>query len=129
MSTTGIAVPLVMVPRFTGYVGPGTYATAPLDVSAYSAAHLTLWRGPLVGDTGSGALFECWFETSHDALEWTRVFPPPLSPVITATDTSSVADVPVTRRWLRIVVRLTADTSDVVGITCWASGLLEKRIQ
>lgn len=129
MSESGLAVPLIRIPRFTGFVGPGTYATAPLDASAYSAALVTLWRGPLVGDTGSGALFDCWFEESHDALTWTRIVPPPPAPVITTVDTSNDLGVPLSRRWLRIVVQLTADADDVVGITCWASGILEKRIQ
>lgn len=128
MSSVGIAVPLVMAPRFTGYVGPGTYATAPLDVTTYAAAYFTLWRGPLVGDTGTGALFECWFEASHDALQWTRVFPVPPAAVITATNTATDVSTALTQRWFRMLVRLTADSSNVVGITCWASGLLEKRI-
>ena len=37
MANTGLYVPLVMIPRFTTYIGQGTYTTAPLDVSAYSS--------------------------------------------------------------------------------------------
>ena len=129
MSMVGMAVPLILVPRFTGYVGAGTYATAPLDVTAYARAFVTLWRGPLVGDPGDGALFECWFEGSHDAQQWTRIVPMPPSPVITTVDTSSDEEIPLTRHWMRVVIRLTADSAFAVGITCFAAGLLERRIE
>lgn len=129
MSTVGPAVPFILIPRFTSYVGPGTYTTVPLETSRFAGAEVTVWRGPLVGDTGAGAGFELWVEGSHDANEWSRVAPPLPSPVISTPNTFDQLSVPTTYKWLRAHVDLAADTSDVVAITIWITGILNLRVQ
>lgn len=122
----GESVPLVMIPRFTSYVGGLTdYTTVPLDVSEFTMAWVTFWRGPLVGDTGNGAKFEAWFEVSQDAQTWEKQPPSPF--VINTPDTWDSYSVGFSRRWFRMKVRLTPDTDDIVAITCWAVGSLERR--
>lgn len=125
---SGSLVPLVMIPRFTTYVGAGDYATAPLDVSAYGQAILTFWRGLLIDKTvppgGSGATFTAHIEESHDAYEWT-----PIGSPITADDTSTNEKPVLSKRWFRMRVVLTPRSDDnMAAITCWAVGSLVRRV-
>lgn len=127
----GELVPLVMIPRFTTYTGESEFATAPLEVSRYDKAYVTLWRGPLVGGSGpppplgSLATFRAVFEASHDADTWIEV-----SSAVTSFNTSSDFTVDLDRRWLRVLVSLTARTdTNVAAITCWATGSLRLRVE
>ena len=128
MAHRGAAVPLVLIPRFTSYLGEGTYTSAPLDVSEYSDGRVTLWRGPLVGDSADGASFSWHVEDSHDAVTWQRSSPMPPEDPVSTTDTSSQQHFGVVRRWMRVVVELEADSNGVAAITCWAVGLLDRRL-
>jgi len=119
MAATGLYVPLVMIPRFTTYVGQATYTSAPLDVNDYVAFTLTVWRGPLLG---SGSTLSCVFEVSEDADVWSDSG---ISAITTANTSSSVSTT-LTRRWLRVKVTLTGADS---ALTCWAIGNLERREQ
>ena len=128
MSNTehGELVPLVMVPRYTTYIGASTFATAPMDVSGFDKAVLSFWRGRLAGDAGS--TFSAVFEASHDAVAWTS-----LGSAITTTNTSSIVSRDLIKRWLRLKITLTAvppgsGGSNTVAITCWAVGSLEVRV-
>lgn len=118
----GKAVPLVLVPRYTTYVGESTFTTAPLRVSEYVQAHVTLWRGPLIG-AGRGGSFTAEFQVSHDGNDWENAIA-----AVTTVNRSNAYDVPLSRRWLRLKVTLSVSTGSDVGITLWATGLLEKRI-
>src|SRR5437870_2552997 len=97
---TGELVPLVMVPRYTGLVGPQTFSTVPLDVTEYSDASLVLWRGPLVGTTPS---FTAHFDVSQDAENWSMA----------AADSSPSANAATAigagftgHRWFRVRIEL-----------------------
>jgi hypothetical protein len=121
----GLYVPLVMIPRFTSYVGAGTYTTAPLEVSEYGSFVLTVWRGPLVGNPANGAGLSLVFEQSDDAEIWSAFSG---ISAITTANTNSVATTDLTMRWLRARMTLTEDsTNHVVAMTCWASGNLVRR--
>ena len=111
----GQTVPLVLIPRYTSYVGANTFTTAPLAVSDYAKAHVTFWRGRCPGS------FAAVFETSHDAVAWTNALG---TTTITTVDTSDKWNIPLRRRWFR--VRITLSTT---SITCWATGLLERRLE
>ena len=117
---SGQRVPLVMVPRYTSYVGPNEFTTVPLDVSEYAKAVLTLWRGELVGDDGS--TISAVFETSQDAKEWS-----PAHVAIESAPGSDILDFELEDRWLRFRIVLVTPGHEV-GITCWAAGSLEMRI-
>ena len=45
----GKQTPLVLIPRYTSFVGPTQFYMDPLPVSAYSAFSVTLWVGIYAG--------------------------------------------------------------------------------
>jgi hypothetical protein len=110
----GQAVPVVVIPRYTSYVGANTFTTVPLDVSADVTAFLTFWRGPCP------AGFAAVFELSHDALVWSNA----LGTTIVLDNRSDKLEIPLTRRWFRVRISLST-----WPITCWATGLLERRLE
>jgi hypothetical protein len=50
-------VPLVLLPRFSTLAGAQAFYARAIDVTAYPALDLTLWRGPLLGTTPTFAAF------------------------------------------------------------------------
>lgn len=115
----GLQVPLVLLPRYTTYAGADDFVTVGMDVSRYSKASVSVWRGKLIGASPTIAFS---FEESMDQLNWT-------------TCTNGAADDPgqdteelytptLTKRWFRIKVAL-GGTSPIG--TCWAVGFLEER--
>lgn len=112
----GQAVPMVLIPRYTSFVGAGTFTTVPLPVADYAQAHVTFWRGRCTGGS-----FSAVFEDSHDAVTWSNCLG---TTTITSVDTCGNWDIPLERRWFR--VRIALSTS---AITCWATGLLERRLR
>ena len=118
----GKAVPLVLIPRYTTYVGESSFTTAPLRVTEYAKAHVTLWRGPLTGSTRGGS-FTAEFQVSTDGDTWDNAIT-----AITTVNTADNVEITLDRRWLRVKITLAVTTGSDVGITCWASGLLERRI-
>ena len=65
----GQQTPLILVPRYTSYMGAADYASAGIEVSAYSDASVTIWRGRLLGTTPA---FKFYIEISTDAQVWTE---------------------------------------------------------
>ena len=120
----GEYVPLVMIPRFTSYIGAAEYVTVALDVSAFYKFDIAFWCGPLVGDDGTGASLSATFETSDDNDTWTEV---PEIPAITTPNGHTIGNGLLRPRWLRVKIVLTEDADHVVAITCWAAGQLERR--
>lgn len=121
----GAIVPAILLPRFTSYVGEGTYTTEPLAVETFDDGRLQFWRGPLVGGAVSNP-FRAYIEESHDATDWTPA-DTSLSQPITTANTSSPCGVLFRKRWLRVRVELAADAEGVVGITLWLVGELKLR--
>lgn len=125
----GDLVPVVMIPRFTSYVGEGTYTTVPMDVSGFKSATLEFWRGLLHGTVGQVS-FNAHFEEAAQpsppsASDWVALISP-----ISAPNTSSLLPLTFTRQFFRIRIELATsdDTNNLAAITCWAAGSLEKRI-
>lgn len=120
MSKVGHLVPLVMIPRFTSYFGTSDeFKTVALDVSRYSSARLTLWRGDVL-DSGT---FKLYTETSHDGYTWFT--DPSAGYDTTGPGASKTIDVDFPRRYFRVRVKLTGGSP---GVTCWCEGMLEYRI-
>jgi len=130
----GELVPLVMIPRFTSFLGPTTFSTNPLDVSEYERSHLEFWRGELAGSAGSPvATFTAHFEEANEpdppGGAWTIVPTPGFTtPITTANANSLVTPLNFTKKYFRIRIVLTGTSTGHCGITCWAAGNLEKRI-
>ena len=120
----GELVPVVMLPRFTSYLGEGTYTTVPLDVSDYEGASLEFWRGKL--RSPASGTFNAYFEEASEPTmpndRWTQ-----LASYSTA-DASVLVPLVFTKKFFRIRIELTDATNHGVGITCWAAGSLQKRI-
>ena len=114
----GTLMPVVVLPRYTSLLGGGTFTTVPVDVSEYSAATLTLWRGY----TALGGSFTAYFEDSHDALEWTVLNGSGSDP---GANASVIVRFDLSRRWLRARVVLASTDS----ATCWVVGALEERVE
>ncbi|MCK6478981.1 MAG: hypothetical protein HUU06_00400 [Planctomycetaceae bacterium] len=122
----GALVPIVLLPRFSSFVGAGTYTTEPIPVEGFDKGQLMFWRGPLVGGAPSNP-FRTYFEESHDASAWSEAATTPSQPVTTANTLEGYA-VHFKKRWFRIRVVLAANASGVVGISLWMVGELEQRV-
>lgn len=120
----GEIVPLVMIPRFTSYLGEGTYTTVPLDVSDYEGATLEFWRGQL-RSPGTGtftAYFEQASEPWADDTLWNVLA------TVTSANASSLETLTFSRfPYFRVRIVLEDATYHAVGVTCWAAGFLRKR--
>lgn len=119
----GELVPLVLVPRFTTYVGGAVYTTVALDVSAFGTLHLATWMGPLIGDAGTGAaVTAAAIQISEDGDDWET-----LVSMIPGANQHHLLLAPLMKRFLRARVELAADANNVVAVTCWSTGYLERR--
>ncbi len=124
----GVQVPLVLVPRYSSYMGEGDYVSAALDVSAYSDGAVSVWRGKLVG---ASTAFKFYVQVSTDALVWTDfplngVGPTWIDP---GENQVQVAAFTCTRQWLRAKVTLEKNGADSPAVSCWASGLITERVK
>ena len=106
-------VPLVLVPRYTTFVGGGDFQTEGVRVQPYDAAVLTVWRGALLG---SSAGIQVAFAESNDRDEWfTCEGGDPFAP---EEGTEAVREINITRTYLRVEVSLTGtDPAATVYIT------------
>jgi hypothetical protein len=118
---------VVIFPRYTGFVGAGTYISVPVDLSGFDDIALDIWRGALLGDPAEGAGFEMWLEESQDAQQWTEVDLGVTQPIDTP-DAIDLYRFSTSRRWFRIRVIVTKDTvSHFVAMNVWASGTATRR--
>jgi len=115
----GTLVPVVLLPRYTGYLWADTFTTVPLNVEAYARGTITLWRGRMPGTTPT---FKAYFEDSHDAVTWTPFNASGEDPGAAA---AMIVRFELARRWLRVKVVLTGTGT---GVSCWAAGFLEERV-
>lgn len=101
---------IVLLPRFTTLVGPGTFTTLPLDVSRYGGAQFQIWS--VQGMT-------IRFTESLDTENWTQG---PSAPTDFTLNANQVKFFGYTflLRWFRLEVVLPSTQI----VTCWAEGLL-----
>ena len=118
----GALVPAVILPRFTSYLGGGSYATPPMPVEEFKEGTFTFWRGPLVGGATLNP-FYAHLEVSHDATVWVQMS------TITMVNTATQVSTPFPRRWFRVRTELAADANGVVGISLWMAGVLERTVK
>jgi hypothetical protein len=112
--------PLVLFPRFTALSGAGgtEFKTVPLDVNDHSNVIINVWRGAIVG--GSGTLVSTCQE-STDQINWTTCGGT-TAELVHAEDEETQIVAHLQKRWFRFVLKLTA-----ASLTCWAVGSLERR--
>lgn len=117
----GELVPLVLIPRYTSFVGANEFTTTPFDAADFSTGSVRLWRGALLGT--DSPTFLAFFETSNDKVVWT-----PQNP--SGDDPGANSAMPITlalgRRWLRVRVVLTGTNP---AVTCMCAGTLTRRVR
>ena len=128
-------VPIVLVPRYTTFAGLVTggegFTTVPLDVTAYDAATLIVWRGVVIDappppdpppDPPPPDPIEIVFEESTDRDTWS----PCASTGGTDPGENTQLEVGVTlaKRWFR--VRITLEQPEYVA-SVWIAGSVQKR--
>jgi hypothetical protein len=117
----GEIVPLVLIPRFSSFVGANEFTSEPYDAAEFSTGSVELWRGQLKGT--SSPTFLVFIETSNDKNVWT-----PQNP--SGDDPGANASMPISitlgRRWLRARIVLTGTNP---AVTCWCAGTLTRRVR
>jgi len=116
----GELVPLVLLPRYTTYVGAHDFTTIAMEVTDYSSAIVNVWRGAL---TGTSPGFNIVFQESTDQSNWTTCgnTSPTNDP---GADREAQYTPNLTKRWFRVKVTLSG--TDPAG-SCWGIGFLELR--
>ena len=119
----GATVPLILLPRYTSYVGTSGYffTTVPMDVTEYEGGTFYLWRGKALG--GSPAVW-VWVEESTDAETWTLVGSAPAK-IVTVEDNRQRVDLAFQKKWFRLRIELQGTD---VAVSCWAIGTLTTRV-
>ena len=118
--SSGMQVPLVLLPRFSTFAGVATFRTLPLDVSAYVNVSLNIWRAALCGTAPTYAIT---IEESTDQVTWSTVSGTTAS-YDPGSDTEGPQNGALRKRWMRATIVL-AGANPVA--TCWAIGFLEQR--
>lgn len=124
---SGAESALVLIPRFTSFVGEGERTSVPIDVSSYSSAQIELWRGPLFGSgDDTPAKFRAYLEESLDGVTWQ----PPADVAHgydPGAEKSAVLSHMFTMRWFRIRVKVDIGSGfppTTPMVSCWAEGML-----
>ncbi len=116
----GKYVPLVVLPRFSTFVGNGIYWTQPIPVAAYYALSLNVWRGAM---NGSGApATSVQFQESNELSSWeaTAGTGGGVVPPMVETQYRPL----LSRAWFRMGVVISGTNP---GVTCYAIGFAELR--
>jgi hypothetical protein len=119
MALDGRLAPVILVPRYTTYLGPGVFPGFPIEVAAFEGARISLWRGILHGTTPA---FGYLFEESTDRQTWSAV--PGTSFIDPGEDLEQQYPLSLTKRWFRGTVSVQGTSS---GATCWAQGYFVRR--
>ncbi len=109
-------VRMVLLPRFTGLSGETDFLTPPLNVRAFSAALITVWKSHGLGDPEAEVEFQ--MQESTDLVDWND---------IDSSFTPSAAETEVTVarslkfEWVRL--KATVSTTGLYPcITVWGVG-------
>lgn len=119
----GLNVPVVLIPRFTTYVGPTTCWSPPIPVAAYAAVAFDFWMATMNGTPAAGVQLD--LQESNDNEAWDACAGG--SPWVKGPGTGqwSLSGV-LTRAWLRLGI---TPQGTQPGVTCWAQGFFERREQ
>lgn len=115
----GVSVPVVLIPRFTTYVGAADFLSHALDVSAYDTLRLTAWRAPLIGTSPAFGLSTY---RSLDRVTWEECSGP--QDQDPGDRTEVLYEWPLEAKWFRLRIALGGTQP---GVTCWAQGYFTKR--
>lgn len=119
---TGPLTTVVLLPRYTSFLGAGEFTTAPLHCDRFSGGRLTVWRGPM----GGGTTYGLSVEESQDAETWVdAIVSPHSSPVDPGAGDSLTFDIQMSLKWLRVKVELTGTDP---AVSTWLTGGFETRI-
>lgn len=115
----GELVPLVLLPRYSSFVGAHDFTTIGMEVSDYSSAIVNVWRGELGGSTPT---FTVTFEESTDQNTWSTCAN--ATPGDPGADTETQYTPTLNKRWFRVKITL---TGTIPTVSAWAIGFLEMR--
>jgi len=107
----------IIVPRFTSFAGAGTFATAPLNVRAFSEAYfMFLHVGVLTGTAD-----DVYVQESHDLETWTDIG----AALPSFSYTNDEAELRSLRlEWMRLRIVLSGTDP---AMTCWCVADLIRR--
>ncbi|MCE9637719.1 MAG: hypothetical protein K8T90_18625 [Planctomycetes bacterium] len=112
---------IVFLPRFTTLAGATSFATQPMDVSAYGGVQFQLWRGPFRTKSPSpAAKLTAYLEESLDTETWV-LGPSAPGPHVIGQAEIKFFSYDFRLRWFRLRIAVEGDEPMV---TCWAEGLL-----
>jgi len=115
----GELVPLVLVPRYSTFVGAHSFTTTGMEVSDYSKAIVNVWRSEMLGTSPT---FAVEFQESTDQSTWTTCTNG--ASADPGSNTEAQYSPELTKRWFRIKVTLTGTGP---AVSAWAIGFLEMR--
>lgn len=115
----GRHVNVVLVPRFTSYVGTWNFLAAPIPVSAYEAVQVTFWHGPLLGTL---PVISIGCAESNDGETWQDATGGTWAVGQAVVEQTFRAN--LTMAWMRFNVALQGTSPSV---TCWAEGFFDVR--
>ena len=116
---TGKRIPLVLIPRYTSFIGSGRFVTAAVEVSSADSAEVYVWRSRVIGATPT---ISVEFEESTNQESWTTCTGGTAFDPGERTETSK--SVALSRRYLRVVVTLGGTDP---AASCFAYGYLNGR--
>lgn len=118
---SGRNVPVVLIPRYTSYVGGGIYSTLPIPVSAYEGLVLSVWRGNMIGNPVPPPSMLISMHESNDLETWSLcggTYPTP------GADSEIQCNITFSKAWFRMSTILNTASS---GGTMWAQGFFIMR--
>lgn len=117
----GKNVYVVLIPRFTAFVGPTPCLSAPMSVSAYSSIVFDFWNGTMNGAPAAGVQLDL-FE-SNDAVTWEACAGG--SPWVRGPGVGEFQATAVfTKAWMRFGV---TPMGNQPAVTCFAAGYFQLR--
>lgn len=103
---------IVLIPRYSTYVGARTYFTVPLNVREFAYAHVNCWRGDGLGSSSPTIALQ--LQASTDLQIWDDI-----GSAFGSSAGESQQVVTFTKDWLRFAVTLTGVDP---AFPCWSVG-------